>query len=208
MGYGSVDCAQVRLTGVPPGVLPHVRQQRNGSGYKDADDEVEHSYYNTQDLLHRCDPLPHLLESVLPHRDHSLSDRRFPDLARRSTAEDKPADGLAHHEQLEDPRAPSVPCATAPYATRRAVNLDAVLAGAMGKSGAASRSSAAPASRGHRQWGQRMRTKRWATTPTRVEAVRKGSMPISPRRVIAPAASFVWSVEKTRWPVSADSTAI
>ena len=33
-------------------------------------------------------------------------------------------------------------------------------------------------------------------------------MPISVRRVIADGASFVCSVERTRWPVSADSTAI
>ena len=40
------------------------------------------------------------------------------------------------------------------------------------------------------------------------DAVRNGSMPISVRRVIADGASFVCSVERTRWPVSADSTAI
>ena len=33
-------------------------------------------------------------------------------------------------------------------------------------------------------------------------------MPISVRRVIAEGASFVCSVDSTRWPVSADSTAI
>ena len=33
-------------------------------------------------------------------------------------------------------------------------------------------------------------------------------MPISVRRVMADGASFVCSVERTRWPVSADSTAI
>ena len=35
-----------------------------------------------------------------------------------------------------------------------------------------------------------------------------GSTPISVRRVSAPGASLVWSVESTRWPVSADSIAI
>jgi len=34
------------------------------------------------------------------------------------------------------------------------------------------------------------------------EETRNGSTPMSMRRVIAPAASFVWRVEKTRWPVS------
>ncbi len=36
------------------------------------------------------------------------------------------------------------------------------------------------------------------------EAMRKGSIPISRKRVIAPAESLVCRVEKTRWPVSAD----
>ena len=40
------------------------------------------------------------------------------------------------------------------------------------------------------------------------EPVRNGSTPISLRRVSAPGASFVCSVESTKWPVSADSIEI
>ena len=58
------------------------------------------------------------------------------------------------------------------------------------------------------QWVQSWRTRRWATTQTIAEALRKGSMLISVRRVIADGASFVCSVDSTRWPVSADSMAI
>ena len=39
-------------------------------------------------------------------------------------------------------------------------------------------------------------------------ATRNGSMPISMRRLMAPGASLVCSVERTRWPVSAPSMAI
>jgi hypothetical protein len=35
------------------------------------------------------------------------------------------------------------------------------------------------------------------------EATRYGSTPISKSLVMAPAASFVWSVENTKWPVRA-----
>ena len=58
------------------------------------------------------------------------------------------------------------------------------------------------------QYVQSWRTSRWATMQTIAEALRKGSMFISVRRVMADGASFVWSVESTRWPVSADSIAI
>jgi hypothetical protein len=38
--------------------------------------------------------------------------------------------------------------------------------------------------------------------PINEEETKKGSIPISMSLVTAPAASFVWSVEKTKWPVS------
>ena len=56
--------------------------------------------------------------------------------------------------------------------------------------------------------GTESRTSRWATTQNTEEATRNGSMPISVRRVTALGASLVCSVLSTRWPVSADSTAI
>ena len=55
---------------------------------------------------------------------------------------------------------------------------------------------------------QSRRARRWATTQSTAEPTRKGSMPISIRRVMAPGASLVCSVESTRWPVSAASMAI
>ena len=53
-----------------------------------------------------------------------------------------------------------------------------------------------------------MRASRWATTQSTALATRKGSTPMSIRRAIAVGASFVCSVERTRWPVSAAWTAI
>ena len=58
------------------------------------------------------------------------------------------------------------------------------------------------------QFEHRTRTRRCATTQSIAEATRKGSIPISISRVIAEGASLVCSVESTRWPVRADSTAI
>ncbi len=42
------------------------------------------------------------------------------------------------------------------------------------------------------------RTSRWASTPISEAETLNGSIPISVRRVIAPAASFVWSVAISR----------
>ena len=58
------------------------------------------------------------------------------------------------------------------------------------------------------QYVQSWRTRRCATTATIADAERKGSIPISVRRVMAEGASLVCSVDSTRWPVSADSMAI
>ena len=59
-----------------------------------------------------------------------------------------------------------------------------------------------------RQAGQSVRTSRCASTPSRLDASRYGSTPMSARRVIALAASLVCSVASTRWPVSEACTAI
>ena len=53
-----------------------------------------------------------------------------------------------------------------------------------------------------------VRASRCATTQSTALETRNGSIPISVRRVTALGASFVWSVESTRWPVSAASMAI
>ena len=58
------------------------------------------------------------------------------------------------------------------------------------------------------QCAHRRRASRWARIPATALADRNGSTPISVRRVSAPAESLVWMVASTRWPVSADSTAI
>src|SRR5665647_2996531 len=57
-------------------------------------------------------------------------------------------------------------------------------------------------------FGHSRRASRWATTQSRAEPTRNGSMPISMRRVIALGASLVCRVESTRWPVRAASMAI
>ena len=55
---------------------------------------------------------------------------------------------------------------------------------------------------------QTRRTRRWAITAISELDTRNGSTPISTRRVTAPAASLVCTVENTRWPVSEASMAI
>jgi hypothetical protein len=55
---------------------------------------------------------------------------------------------------------------------------------------------------------QSLRASRCASTADTRDPVRNGSTPISFRRVSAPGASFVCSVESTRWPVRAASIAI
>ncbi len=59
-----------------------------------------------------------------------------------------------------------------------------------------------------RHAGQSVRTSRCASTPSRLDASRYGSTPMSARRVIALAASLVCSVASTRCPVSEACTAI
>ena len=58
------------------------------------------------------------------------------------------------------------------------------------------------------QFVQTRRMRRWAAMRTTDVATRYGSIPMFMRRLIVEGASFVWSVESTRWPVSAALTAI
>ena len=58
------------------------------------------------------------------------------------------------------------------------------------------------------QFEQSLRASRCARTADTADPTRNGSTPISLRRVSAPGASFVCSVESTKCPVSADSIAI
>src|SRR3989344_8579788 len=55
---------------------------------------------------------------------------------------------------------------------------------------------------------QILRTKRWAIITFTVEATRNDSIFISRRRGMAVAASLVWRVDSTKWPVRAAFTAI
>ena len=57
-------------------------------------------------------------------------------------------------------------------------------------------------------FGQSLLTRRWATTARTELDTRKGFTPISTSRAIALGASFVWRVERTRWPVSEALTAM
>ena len=61
---------------------------------------------------------------------------------------------------------------------------------------------------GSRQSVQMRRTRRWETTAVTDEAMRNDSMPMSSRRWSADTASVACSDESTKWPVSADCTAI
>ncbi len=49
-----------------------------------------------------------------------------------------------------------------------------------------------------RQSGHTRRTKRWAKTPINELEIMKGSIPISPKRAIAPGASLVCKVVNTK----------
>src|SRR2546426_10579193 len=49
---------------------------------------------------------------------------------------------------------------------------------------------------------QILRTSRWAMIARTDDATRNGFTPISISRATADGASFVWRVEKTKWPVS------
>ncbi len=59
-----------------------------------------------------------------------------------------------------------------------------------------------------RHTGHSVRTSRCASTPSRLDASRYGSTPMSARRVTALLASLVCNVASTRWPVSDACTAI
>ena len=58
------------------------------------------------------------------------------------------------------------------------------------------------------QCGQIRRTRRWPTTPSSDDAIRNGSMPMSRKRCSAGVASVACSDDRTKWPVSADCTAM
>ena len=60
----------------------------------------------------------------------------------------------------------------------------------------------------HLALGQIRRTSRWPTTPSIDDAIRNDSMPMSRKRCSAETASVACSDERTRWPVSADWTAM
>ena len=72
----------------------------------------------------------------------------------------------------------------------------------------ASNAPPAPARLAPGRPGKSRRTSRWAITARSVEASKKGSIFMSRIRVIAPTASLVWTVERTRWPVSDAWTAM
>ena len=71
-----------------------------------------------------------------------------------------------------------------------------------------SRASCALSGARRRQSTHSRRTRRCAITASRLEDNRNGSTPISLRRVTAPIAVLVCSVESTRWPVRDACTAI
>ena len=61
---------------------------------------------------------------------------------------------------------------------------------------------------GSRQAEQIRRTRRCATSPMTDDAMRNGSMPMSMKRCSADVASVACNDDSTKWPVSADCTAM
>src|SRR5689334_2626299 len=63
---------------------------------------------HAHDLGDRRDARADLLPAVLPERPHALLHRRVPDDVRGGALEDQLADGVAHEQQLVDPRAAAI----------------------------------------------------------------------------------------------------
>ena len=108
---------------------------------------------------------------------------------------------IRHHR--EDPDAAAVAALVAAAAADRLVGLELGADADAGLGERLRRHDRAPLA-----VGQSLRASRWATTQSTAEAMRKDSMPIFVRRVIAPGASLVCRVVSIMCPVSAASIAI
>ena len=149
-----------------------------------------------------------LLDAVLPERPHAALDRGELDLLAARVLRGEALELLAHHHELED----ADPAPVAGVAAARAALL-AVQRRSVRRRDLLGREAGRGELLGGRAVGlaavrAERRASRWASTAVTAEPVRNGSTPISLRRVSAPGASFVCSVERTKWPVSADSIEI
>ena len=134
-------------------------------------------------------------------REHSFLERHRDHVVDRGVLEDHRADLLADGHHLVDAH-------TAAVARARAARAADGLVGLGARRGRARRGPHRRPSGGACSAGRASRTSRWATMQSTAEETRKGSMPMSISRPRALGASRVWSVERTRWPVRAASTAM
>ena len=118
------------------------------------------------------------------------------DLGGGRVAGDEPSHFLGHRQQLEDPDATAVAAAAVVAGPGRQSSVTV-------SSSPSLTSSSCDGAYDSRQYSQSRRASLWARTAETAEATTKGSTPISVSRVIALGASFVCSVERTKWPVSA-----
>ena len=155
------------------------------------------------DFFERRNALPRFVNADHAQRFHSFADGLIFDHRCRGALDDQPPDRFRDRQHFDDGRAAQIAAAFA-----------AVAAGAVEKSGVvdlrcrASRAVSGSGVNSSRQFGQMRRTRRCAQVSRIEDEIRNGSMPMSSRRVIAPAASFVCKVESTWWPVSAAFTAM
>ena len=164
---------------------------------------------DARDLFDARHALEHLVDAVLAQDLHALRLGHSRYLIGTLALDREPTDRLADHHHLIHPHAALVAGVVAARAAHRLVERRP--SPVVDRPRAGSRcflSISWVGSYGSLHSLQSRRARRWASTQSTAEAVRKGSMPISVRRESAPGASLVCRVQSTRWPVSADSIAI
>ena len=149
-------------------------------------------------------PASTFVEALGAQRAHPRAARRLGERVGRRAADGELADLVGDRHDLVEADAALVARAAAAGAADRLVRRDHRRRRRRSRWRAPRR----PASTTSCLQSHRRRARRCASTQLTALETRNGSTPISMRRAIAPGASFVCSVERTRWPVSAASTAI
>jgi hypothetical protein len=160
---------------------------------------------DAEDFLDGGEAAPDFGPAVGAQGAHALFHGALGDGGGGAAIQDERADGLVEDQEFVDPHAALVAelaAILAPGAAQEAGGVDL----GFGEADLAEVIGSTFCSR--LQEGQMVRTRRWAMTASTEEATRKGSMPMSIRRVKALGASLVCSVLKTRWPVRAARMAI
>ena len=142
--------------------------------------------------------------------------RQVPHRLDRIVLLDHPLDAVRGDDQLVDPHPALVPGLVADVAPLRPGEHETCRRRGCSASGTAPRRNFGRSRRTQSgrdgmtslHFLQRVRTRRWARIPRRASAKLSGSIPMSRRRTIVSGALFVWSVLKTRWPVSDASTPV